>query len=314
MNINHICRRAACLFLAVLMTLCLNACDDTTTANENEIFPKTYKDTDYANNPRAVCATAVGEKTVRVKFDTPVKLGSDKISEQILYRPESDSESGAVAYRMFGYEKDCNGIVYASVFEFDFSVEVNNGTLIFCETDGDGDRAMKNVLYCEGGAGLYATDEGKTELLLGNDEIVLPEERVMMIDATLISSRQEGIIQITFTVPVACTTRLTYWTDCVFFNEISSPHTHYGNDVQLSAHNAVSSGGIKGEDGRIYSKVWKITFSPDRNDLKTLPESGIIRIVNKPSFNLEYVCVAKDGRPLDSVDYLYGDVDYIRYN
>lgn len=325
MKINAVCKRAVCLTLTFLTILCLTACNrtpnDPSDKDGETFFPDTYTDRDYANNPRVVSAVAAGEKTVRVQFDTPVRLGDGKVSEQILYRPASGSEVGAEAYRMYGYVKDRNGIPYASIFEFDFSVAVSGGTLIFAEKDGDGDRAMKNVLYAEGETGLYASGEGKTELPLGTEEIALPKEEVMMIDAAFID-RKNGILTMTFTVPVRC---LTGWESCVFVSDVSNPNPGVGSSWQYPVRKVVAVDGQKGDDGNIYATTWRILVSATETELKNFPENGVVRVSENDrlakeeyssawdNFDCGRVCVAMDGRPLMADNYRGWDVAYMNY-
>lgn len=325
MKVSAVYKRAVCLTLTLLTVLCLTACNrtpnDPTDTDGETFFPDTYTEGDYANNPRAVCATAVGENTIRVKFNTLVRLGDGKLSEQIRYRSASGSEVGAESYRTYGNVKDSSGYLYSTIIEFDFSVAVNDGTLIFVEKDGDGDRAMKNVCYSEGGTGMYATGEGKTELALGTEEIVLPEEQVMMIDAVFLN-RERGIMQMTFSAPVRC---LTKWESCVFVSDVSNPNPGVGDSWQYSIRKAVAVDGQKGDDGNIYAKTWQISISATEEQLKNFPEHGVVRVSENDSlaaeefasdwdnYDLARVCVAIDGRPLQADDYIGWDVAFISY-
>lgn len=327
MKVSAVYKRAVCLTLTLLTVLCVTACNRTPNdpiETEGEtFFPDTYTEGDYANNPRAVCAAAVGENTIRVKFNTLVRLGDGKLSEQIRYRSTSGDEVGAESYRTYGNVKDRSGVLYSTFIEFDFSVAVKEGTLIFSEKNGDGDRAMKNVCYSEGGTGLYATGEGKTELPLGTEEVALPEEeeQVMMIDAAFLN-RERGIMQMTFNVPVCC---LTKWESCVFVSDVSNPNPGVGDSWQYSIRKAVAVDGQKGDDGNIYAKTWRITISATEEQLKNFPANGVVRISENDSlapeeygsdwdnYDLGRVCVAIDGRPLQADDYRGWDVAFISY-
>lgn len=307
--------RFGILCLSLVMMIGFGGCkneeqpaDESTPVTTDGPFemPSEYTDGEYANNPHATTAVASGNNTVRVLFSQPVKPGAGNFLSQIQYT-SSDGQTGkASAYRMYGYSKDRDGVTYATVFEFDFKQTVSGGQITFTEQSGDGDRAMSTVLCAYGKAGLYAEQEGKTELALTDQTIELPQEQVYLVGAQMID-QSRGRVRMTFSVPVRSVTDFTW---CTFICDSANPNPGVGGSWQYTFKSAKPVDPEKGKDGMVYAKTWELVISATAAELKSLASEGVVRISENDSgagaeyasatdnFHCGRVVVAIDGRPL----------------